>query len=182
MTTNAFRGVLRFLEGIGASTQQSQADILELKQPQISIYNENGPKNVAWWKKLTSNIYKLGYQRGQRETSAKLMAALVETFGEIPQSELAMALGVTQPAINHWLSGKAVPTKTNFENLLGLHVLRLVEPLVEFEEIDPQRSGKSWRFLGDKEASRRLRDTLKGTPASMSSMTAQVESHILERP
>lgn len=162
MPNEAFNGVLRFLETCGEATQAEQARVLSLSQPQISNYSRRPPTSSKWWFDLAKRIYDYGYKKGQRETSAKLVSALIETFGEIPQVDLAAALGVTQPAINHWVHGNSTPSRYNFAQLLGLHVLRLVEPLAEFRRVSPVNSGSSYRFDADRDNELELRDLLHG--------------------
>ena len=163
MPSRAFNGVLRFLnQNYGRLSQAEQAEKLALQQPRVSQYSNSGPVSVRWWAKIAERLFNLGYRQGQKDTASRLMEGLVETFGEIPQTELANAIGVSQASISLWLRGDSVPSKANFERLVALHVVRLAEPLTEFCPISPVQSGASWRFYDDATDDKALRELLRG--------------------
>ena len=163
MRNGAFQGILDFLKKkYGALTQTQIAAKLGLQQPQISTYAADPPRRASWWSARCEHIYNLGYEEGSQETAKTLMGGLVQAFGEVPQTELAEALGVTQPTISNWLNGVSLPTAHRFEQLLALHVVRLAEPLCEFYPIEPKRSGSSWKLHTNSKKEAKLRDCLRG--------------------
>lgn len=159
----AFRGILQFLNRqYGEMSQDKQAEKLGLRQPQVSQYSTAEPRSPRWWAKCAQRLFDLGRKQGRRETASRFMAALGGTFGEIPQAELAQALGVSQAAVSKWLTGTSQPSPDNFERLLGLHVLRLAEPIVEFRPVQPVQRGRAWHFYADRAEEKKLRDALRG--------------------
>ena len=92
-----------------------------------------------------------------------LLDALEEEYGKVNQSQLAKSLGVSQGTISNW-KNDASPSKTNLKKLLDFyrnhHATTLIRPILEFQEIQPERSGKSWNFTCNKELSDQLRQSL----------------------
>jgi transcriptional regulator with XRE-family HTH domain len=115
------------------------------------------PARVNWWRGIIKKIYNLGYKDGQQDASSKIMNAIITTFGDIPQADLAKSLGMTQPAVSNWLKGSTQPRVSTLNRMLSLYASRLAEPILEFEEIMPIRSGDSWRIHGKKEIEKRIR-------------------------
>lgn len=81
-----------------------------------------------------------------------LLEALEEEYGTVTQEKLAKALKVTQPTISNWKNG-AEPGKTNLKKLIEFfrahHATTLIKPLLEFQPIQPMKSGNEWRFSAD---------------------------------
>lgn len=162
MLERAFNGLLKFLEDkYGKPSQRQIGHKLGLKQPQISSYQTKPPARVSWWRGIARRIYDLGYKDGQGEASSKIMKAILDTFGKIPQVDLAESLGVSQPAVSNWLRGSTQPRAHSVERMLALSVARLVEPVLEFEEITPKRSRKSWRIHEKRKIEERIRSKIQ---------------------
>lgn len=158
MPEKAFQGLVEFLKKKYETTSQVQiARKLNLKQPQISSYQVKAPARINWWRGIIKRIYGLGYKDGQQDASSKIMNAIIATFGDIPQTDLAKSLGMTQPAVSNWLNGSTQPRAKTVNRMLSLYASRLAEPILEFEEIMPKRSGNSWRIHGKKELENRIR-------------------------
>jgi transcriptional regulator with XRE-family HTH domain len=81
-----------------------------------------------------------------------LLEALEEEYGSVTQAEIAKALRVTQPTISNWKNG-GEPSKSNLKKLIEFfrahHAATLIKPLLEFEPIQPLRSGNEWRFSAE---------------------------------
>jgi DNA-binding XRE family transcriptional regulator len=96
---------------------------------------------------------------------ASLLEALQEEYGAVTQSVLAKALGVTQPTISNWVNG-GEPSKKNLKMLVEYfrnhHAITLIKPLIEFQSIEPCRSGNEWRFSPDASVVENLKTKLKG--------------------
>lgn len=78
-----------------------------------------------------------------------LLEALEEEYGSVTQAKLANALKVTQPTISNWKNG-GEPSKANLKKLIEFfrahHAATLIKPLLEFQPIQPVKSGNEWRF------------------------------------
>ena len=89
-----------------------------------------------------------------------LLDALEEEYGAVTQHQLASAIGVTQPTISNWKNG-GEPSKKNLKALIEFfrahHAASLVKPLLEFQAIQPIRSGKEWRFSDDQDTIDRIK-------------------------
>ena len=96
---------------------------------------------------------------------SSLLEALEEEYGSVTQQQLAKALSVTQPTISNWNNG-AEPSKRNLKRLIEFfrahHAATLVKPVLEFQLIDPVRSGNEWRFSADKDVVEQVREALEG--------------------
>ena len=83
---------------------------------------------------------------------SSLLEALEEEYGQVTQAELAKALTVTQPTISSWKNGSE-PSKKNLRKLIEFfrahHAATLIKPLLEFQSIQPIKSGSEWRFSDD---------------------------------
>ena len=154
----AFKGLLRFIENkYGMLSQAQKARKLSLKQPQVSLYQSKAPEKIGWWSGIFRKIYDLGYKDGQREANSKMMKAILNTFGKIPQIDLAESLHMSQPAVSSWLRGSTQPRVQTVEKMLSLYAARLVEPIFEFEGIIPKRSGNSWRVHENRQLEDKIR-------------------------
>ena len=163
MPEKTFQGLVKFLERKYETTSQAQiARKLNLKQPQISSYQGKAPESVKWWRGIIKRVYDLGYKDGQREANSKLMSAIINTFGKIPQADLAESLRMSQPAVSSWMRGSTQPRAHTVERMLSLYVARLVEPILEFEDIMPQKSGSSWRIHGKRQIEGKIRSKVQG--------------------
>ncbi len=107
---------------------------------------------------MRSAIAPLSAERTDRMPSrlfAALVKALEDSYGSIPQQDLAKHLGVSAAAVSSWLTGKAEPNHASIRKLLDLHAghraSALFVPLVEFVPIHPQPTKSGWR-LGPDEA------------------------------
>lgn len=162
MPERPFKGLIEFLEDKYGKLSQAQiAHKLRLKQPQVSSYQSKAPERVNWWRGIAGKIYDLGYKDGQREASSKIMKAIVDTFGKIPQIDLAESLRLSQPAVSSWLRGSTQPRSHSLEKMLSLYAARLVEPVLEFEDIVPKRSGNSWRIHRKRQIEERIRSKVQ---------------------
>jgi len=162
MTDRAFRGVLSFIkEKYPKISQKKISQHLGIQQPQVSQYQTSAPARISWWKKIAGKLYQRGYRDGQIAATQSLMSAIVDTFGEIPQSDMAKALRVTQPTISNWLNGTSSPSKTNIEKILALQVTRLAEPILEFHEVSPVKSGQSWRIDDNRKVEEKIRKLIQ---------------------
>jgi transcriptional regulator with XRE-family HTH domain len=87
---------------------------------------------------------------------AILVEALEDSYGPIPQQDLARRLGVSPAAVSSWLTGKSEPNAKSIGKLLDLHAdhraSALFAPLVEFASIHPDRVGAGWRLAPDEVA------------------------------
>jgi transcriptional regulator with XRE-family HTH domain len=96
---------------------------------------------------------------------ASLLEALQEEYGTVTQTDLAKALGVTQPTISNWVNG-GEPSKRNLKRLLEYfrdhHARTLIKPIVEFVPIEPVQLSNEWRFSSDNDVVEELKTQLHG--------------------
>jgi len=80
---------------------------------------------------------------------SELLGALVEEYGEVSQLLLAKTLKVSQSTVTGWLSG-ATPSRANIRKIVNYfrdyNAATLISAVLEFQAIDPVKSGRSWRL------------------------------------
>jgi predicted XRE-type DNA-binding protein len=146
MSEKAFQGALEFLKQVNGDLKQSQiAKALGIQQTQVSLYQQNAPSRISWWKNIFKKVYDAGYAKGQKAATVSIMGAIVDTFGKFPQAEIAKQLKVSQPSVSNWINGQSIPRKEVLEKIITIQVAHLAEPIVEFYRVIPRRSGKSWK-------------------------------------
>ncbi len=162
MGEKAFQGALRFIKDIYGNLNQSDiAKLLDIQQTQVSLYQRNAPRRVDSWIKIFKRIYGAGYRDGQKEATKAIMGAIVETFGDFSQADIAKQLKVSQASVSNWINGKSVPRKEIIEKIIAFQVSHLAEPVIEFYQVHPRRSGNSWR-VDDNDKVNEIRSKLTG--------------------
>jgi transcriptional regulator with XRE-family HTH domain len=118
---------------------------------------------------------------GPRESVAEIVREILQTE-KWNQESLAIATGVTQPTISHWLSGASIPRSRSLLKLLEIHYNSRCHrwssqqfiPICAFAESYPQS-------LAD-DATESLRRMLVSTPltrsAALSTPEAWIDLHI----
>ena len=96
-----------------------------------------------------ANSYNDGIRKGRMDVAVRLLDAIKNLLGEPSDAILSQWIGASSASISQWRSGTAAPHRAAIMKMLGQLMSSYVEPWLEIEPVNPQRSGGGWRVDGD---------------------------------
>lgn len=145
----------------GRKFNQTQlANLLGVTQGRIAQLHPTANLKIKWLSRAMDSAFKSG--RGQ--VSTRVISA-IETVAE-SKSKALNDVGIEAQVRSNWEEGKHFPQEAKLISVLKALAAQPVEkieidPIFEYKEIRPSKSGKSWRFA-EKDLQDELQDALEG--------------------